>query len=156
MRMVLAMVLGAAAPAAAQSPALLDAEAAQAIVAGCARHAAAKGQSHGIVVADRGGATVAALRMNRASAGAMAFALRKAEAAAAWGFATSGMAEGARETPGFAFAPHIVTVAGGLPVLSSDGRVRLGAVGVSGEAPADDVACAEAGVAAAGLRTRPG
>ena len=62
--------------------------------------------------------------------------------------------EGARETPGFGEAPHVVTVAGGVPIFSADGRERLGAVGVSGEAPADDAACAEAGIAAAGLRPR--
>ena len=47
-----------------------------------------------------------------------------------------------------------MTVAGGVPVFSADGRERIGAVGVSGEAPADDAACAEAGIAAAGLRSR--
>jgi uncharacterized protein GlcG (DUF336 family) len=36
-------------------------------------------------------------------------------------------------------------------VFSADGRQFVGAVGVSGEAPLDDTACAEAGVKAAGL-----
>jgi glc operon protein GlcG len=57
------------------------------------------------------------------------------------------------ETPGFANAPGVVTVAGGVPVWSADGKVRVGGVGASGEAPAGDAACAEAGIAAAGLRT---
>ena len=39
--------------------------------------------------------------------------------------------------------------------LTGDGSERIGAVGVSGEAPADDAACAEAGITAAGLRTAP-
>jgi uncharacterized protein GlcG (DUF336 family) len=64
------------------------------------------------------------------------------------------MAESARETPGFAAAPRVVIVAGGVPIFSADGRERLGAVGVSGEAPADDAACAEAGIGAAGLQSR--
>ena len=81
------------------------------------------------------------------------FALSKAQASAAWGFSTAQMLESARGTPGFERAPHVVIVAGGLPVFSADGRTRVGAVGVSGEAPADDAACAEAGVKAAGLRT---
>lgn len=132
---------------------MMDAKAAQAIVAGCAAHASAKGQSQAIAVADRGGGIVAALRMDRVGEGPLEFAIRKAEAAAAWGFPTAGMAEGAREFPGFANAPHVVTVAGGVPVWSADGRSRIGAVGVSGEAPADDAACAAAGIAAAGLRT---
>ena len=136
----------------AQAPAL-DARAAQAIVAGCVVHSAAKKQSHAIAVVDTGGHTVAALRMDGNASGIFDFALAKAKAAAAWGFSTAQMAEGARGTPGFERAPHVVIVPGGVPVFSADGKARLGAVGVSGEAPADDAACAEAGVRAAGLRT---
>ena len=135
---------------------VLDARLAQAIVAGCASHAAGRHQSHAIAVVDSGGHLIASLRMDGNGSGIMDFALTKAEAAAAWGFSTAQMAEGARGTPGFAAAPHVVTVAGGLPVFSADGRERIGAVGVSGEAPADDAACAEAGIAAAGLRPAPG
>jgi glc operon protein GlcG len=135
--------------------ATLDAKAAGAIVQGCATHAAAKRQSHAIAVLDLGGHVIAALRMDGNAYGIMDFALAKAEAAAAWGFATARMAEGARDTPGFDAAPHVVTVPGGLPVYSADGRERLGAVGVSGEAPADDAACAQAGIGAAVLRSAP-
>jgi uncharacterized protein GlcG (DUF336 family) len=135
--------------------AMLDARQAQAIVAGCSSRAAGRHQSHAVAVVDAGGHLLAALRMDGNGAGIMDFALAKAEAAAAWGFSTAQMAQGARETPGFASAPHVVTVPGGLPIWSADGRERLGAVGVSGEAPADDAACAEAGIAAAGLRTAP-
>jgi uncharacterized protein GlcG (DUF336 family) len=143
------LLLGGA--AAAQTPAM-DAQTAQAIVAGCTAHAAAKGQSQAVTVVDRGGRLVAALRMDRVGAGPMDFALAKAEAAALWGFDTAGMADGAKDFPGFARAPHVVTVPGGLPVYSADGRDRIGAVGVSGEDPADDVSCAQAGIAAAGLK----
>lgn len=131
----------------------LDARMAQAIVAGCAAHATAKKQSHAIAVVDVGGHLVAALRMDGNGSGIMDFSLAKAEAVAAWGFPTAEMEQAARETPGFARAPHVVTVAGGVPVWSTDGKTRIGAVGASGEAPADDAACAEAGIAAAGLRT---
>lgn len=144
------LLLGSA--AAAQTP-TLDAKAAQAIVAGCAAHASAKGQSHAIAVVDTGGHLVAALRMDGNGTAIMEFALAKAEAAAAWGFPTAQMLEAARNTPGFDRAPLVVTVPGGVPVWSADGRSRIGAVGVSGEAPADDAACAAAGIAAAGLRT---
>jgi glc operon protein GlcG len=150
---ILAMSL-APPPVLAQTPQRLGAEAAQAIVAGCVRHSAARGQSHAIVVVDAGGRLVAALRMDGNGYGIMDFALAKAAAAAAWGFPTAQMATSARDTPGFGAAPHVVTVAGGLPVFSADGRERIGAVGVSGEAPADDAACAEAGIEAAGLRAR--
>jgi len=146
-----------AAPAPGQAPQRLDARAAQAIVAGCVAHSGGRGQSHAIVVVDAGGHMVASLRMDGNGFGIMEFALAKAQAAAAWGFGTQRMAEGARETPGFGDAPRVVTVAGGLPIFSAEGREPIGAVGVSGEAPADDAACAEAGIAAAGLRsTRAG
>jgi len=149
------LVSGAAAQAQAQQP-RLDARAAQAIVAGCAAHSGARNQSHAIAVVDAGGQLLAALRMDGNSYGIMDFALAKARASAAWGSTTAGQAEGARGTPGYSDAPHVVTVAGGVPVFSADGRERLGAVGVSGEAPADDAACAEAGILAAGLRSRRG
>lgn len=141
-------------PAFAQAPQRLGAEAAQAIVAGCVRHSTGRNQSHAIAVVDAGGHLVASLRMDGNGYGIMDFAIAKARASSAWGGPTSGLAEGAREVPGFAAAPHVVTVAGGVPVFSADGRERIGAVGVSGEAPADDAACAEAGIAAAGLRSR--
>ena len=140
-----------ASSAAAQPAPAIDARAAQAIVAGCAAHAGAKRNQQAIVVVDLGGRAVAALRMDGATFGKMDFALAKATAAAAWGFDTGGQGEGAKEFPGFAHAPFVQTVPGGLPVYN--GRTRVGAVGVSGAAPADDVACAEAGLAAAGLRS---
>jgi uncharacterized protein GlcG (DUF336 family) len=133
----------------------LDAEGAQAIVAGCVRHATSLHHSQAIVVVDPGGHLIAALRMDHNAYGSVDFATAKAEAAAAWGFPTAAMAEGARMTPGFAAAPHVVTVPGGIPVFSGDGRTRLGAAGGSGESPADDEACAEAGVTAAGFRFAP-
>lgn len=145
-------VLVSAVPLQAQQVAL-DARTAQAIVAGCAAHAAAKRQSHAIAVVDTGGHLVAALRMDGNGSGIMDFSLAKAQAVAAWGFPTGQMEQAAKETPGFAKAPHVVTVAGGVPVWSADGKTRIGGVGASGEAPADDAACAEAGIAAAGLRS---
>lgn len=147
------LMAGTAAQAQAQAP-RLDARAAQAVVAGCVGHSGGLNQSHAIAVVDSGGHLVASLRMDGNGFGIMEFALAKAQAAAAWGFATERMAEGARGTPGFAAAPRVVTVAGGVPIFTADGRERIGAVGVSGEAPAEDAACAEAGIAAAGLRSR--
>ena len=135
--------------------ATLDARQAQAIVAGCASRALGRQQNHAIAVVDAGGHLVALLRMDGNGWGIMDFAIAKAEAAAAWGGSTAQQADGAREVPGFAAAPHVVTVPGGVSIWSADGRERLGAVGVSGEAPADDAACAEAGIVAAGLRPAP-
>jgi glc operon protein GlcG len=135
---------------------MLDARAAEAIVHGCATHAIAKKQSHAIVVVDTGGHVAAALRMDGNGSGIFDFALAKARAAAAWGFSTAQMVQAAKDTPGFGNAPHVVTVPGGIPVWSGDGKVRVGAVGVSGEAPQDDAACAEAGTRAAGFRSNRG
>ena len=150
--LLVALALGATA-ASAQAPAQLDARAAEAIVQGCAAHASSKMQSEAIAVVDSGGHLVAALRMDGNGSGIFDFAMAKAQAAAAWGFSTAQMLQSARGTPGFERAPNVVIVPGGVPVWSADGKVRLGAVGVSGEAPADDAECAEAGVKAAGLRT---
>jgi uncharacterized protein GlcG (DUF336 family) len=150
--LIVAALMVMAVPAAAQPAATLEARAAQAIVAGCVAHSSAKKQSHAIAVVDTGGHLVAALRMDGNGSGIFDFALAKAEAAAAWGFSTAQMLDGARGTPGFDRAPHVVIVPGGVPVFGAGG-VRIGAVGVSGEAPADDAACAEAGVKAAGLRS---
>lgn len=148
--MAILLAVAWVAPASAAS---LDARAAQAVISGCASHAAAKSQSHAIVVVDLGGHIVASLRMDGNSYGIADFALAKAQAAVAWGFSTAQMAESAAATPGFGDAPNVVTVPGGLPIFSADGAERIGAVGVSGEAPPDDAACAEAGIKAAGLRT---
>jgi glc operon protein GlcG len=146
-------VLVTAPPAPAQTASRLDARTAQAIVNGCAAQAAAKMQSHAIAVVDPGGHVVAALRMDGNGSGMMDFALAKAQAVAAWGFSTADMVAGAKDTPGFASAPHVVTVAGGVPILSADGKTLLGAAGASGEAPQDDAACVAAGIVAAGLRS---
>ena len=145
------LLIASAAPA--QTTPVLNAQAAQAVIAGCVAHAATKKQSHAIVVVDTGGHQIASLRMDGNGSGIFDFALQKAQASAAWGFSTGQMLEGARGTPGFDHAPKVVIVPGGLPVFSADGSARIGAVGVSGEAPADDAACAEAGIRAAGLRS---
>ena len=153
MRLLLVPTLLFATTATAQPAPTLNAQLAQAIVAGCAAHATGKQHSHAIAVVDAGGHVVAALRMDGNGWGIMDFSIAKAQAVAAWGFPTAQMETNAKGTPGFADAPHVVTVAGGVPIWSADGRTRIGGVGASGEAPADDAACAEAGIRAAGLRS---
>lgn len=138
--------------AAAQSD--ITARVASQIIDGCAAHSKTKGQSHAIVVYDRGGHPVALLRMDGNPPGVTDFAMQKAAAVAHWQFSTVEMQSAAKETPGFGSAPRVVTVPGGVPVYSADGKTFIGAVGVSGEAPADDAACAEAGVRAAGLASK--
>ncbi|MEZ5928659.1 MAG: heme-binding protein [Parvularculaceae bacterium] len=149
---IVAVISVAAAPAFAQAPTQrLTAQSAQAIIAGCAAHAEAKGQSHAIAVYDAGANPVAFLRMEGNGAGVGAFSMEKAKAAAMWGFPTSGMAEAVKDVPGFADAPGVVTVGGGVPIFSADGKMFLGAAAASGEAPEDDASCVEAGIKAAGL-----
>lgn len=145
--LALPALLGAQSP----PPATLTVAAAEAVIAGCKTHSTAKSQSHAIAVFDGGANLVAALRMEGNRAGIMNFAMAKGRAVAKWGFSTAAMADAARQTPGFANAPDVVTIPGGVPIYSADGRTMLGSVGVSGEAAADDVACAEAGIRAAGL-----
>jgi uncharacterized protein GlcG (DUF336 family) len=152
-RILFVAVAVVSSPVSAQPASTMNAQTAQAIVTGCATHATAKKQSHAIVVVDQGGNMVAALRMDGNGSGIFDFSRAKAEAAAAWGFSTEQMLEASRGTPGFDRAPKIVIVPGGLPVFSADGKSRIGAIGVSGEAPADDAACGEAGIASAGLRS---
>jgi glc operon protein GlcG len=130
---------------------VLAAQAASQIIEGCAAHARSKRQSHAIAVYDDGGHLMTFLRMDGNSPGVGDFAMQKAAAVAHWGFSTTNMAAAVKDTPGFANAPLVVTVPGGVPVFSKDGKQFLGAVGVSGEAPQDDAACAEAGVKAAGF-----
>jgi len=138
-------------PAGSTAQTLLSAAAASQVIESCAVQAKAKGQSHAIAVYDAGGHPVAILRMDGNAPGITEFAMEKATAVALWHFSTANMAAAAKETPGFGNAPHVVAVPGGIPVFSADGKQFVGAVGVSGEAPVDDAACAEAGVKAAGL-----
>ena len=144
------LLCSVAAPAQTGGPEL-TLTAAESIANGCRTFASAKGQSHAIAIVDAGGHLILAMRMDGNREGVMAFAIEKAKAVAMWGFPTSGMAEAVKSTPGFAAAPYVVTVGGGVPVYGADGRTLIGAVGASGEAPADDAACAAAGIKAAGL-----
>ena len=132
---------------------VISADVASKIIQGCVAQAKAKMQSHAIAVYDGGGHPVALLRMDGNAPGITDFAMQKADAVAHWHFSTETMAASVKQTPGFANAPHVVTVPGELPVFSVDGQF-IGAVGVSGEAPGDDSACAEAGIKAAGLLSR--
>jgi glc operon protein GlcG len=129
----------------------ITAQVASKMIEGCVAHATGKRQSHAIAVYDDGAHLVAVLRMDGNPPGATEFAMRKAVAVAYWHFSTAEMGTAVTETPGFRDAPHVVTVPGGIPVFSADGKRFVGAVGISGEAPPDDLACAEAGVRAAGL-----
>ena len=150
-RMMTALLLCSGAAAAQSGASELNLAAAESVANGCRTFASAKGQSHAIAIVDEGGHVILAVRMDGNREGMMAFAIEKAKAGAMWGFPTSGMAEAVKSTPGFVAAPYVVTVGGGVPVYGRDGRTLIGAVGASGEDQADDAACAEAGIKAAGF-----
>jgi glc operon protein GlcG len=135
----------------AQAGTELNAASAQNIIAGCVKHSTTRKQSHAVAVVDGSGGLLAFLRMDGNPPGVGAFALQKAMAVASWRFSTEQMSKSAESTPGFSNAPNVVTVAGGVPIYSPSGEF-LGSVGVSGESPQDDAACAIAGVRAAGLK----
>ena len=137
--------------ASAQPAYVLSVASAQEIIEGCVTHSTAKKQSHAIAVVDNTGALIAFARMDGNPPGVGEFALQKAVAAATWRFSTEQMSEAARSTPGFSSAPKVVTVPGGVPIYARHGGDFLGSVGVSGEAPQDDAACAIAGIKAAGF-----
>ncbi|MGJ6123066.1 heme-binding protein [Mycolicibacterium sp. Y3] len=106
-----------------------------------------------VAVVDAGGNLVAFGRMDGAEIAGPTLAVDKAYTAVANSTATSELAVLA--APGgelFGLQANgngrFVIFGGGIPV--TDGQTILGAIGVSGASVADDVACAEAGVAAFG------
>ncbi len=109
-----------------------------------------------VVVHDPGGNLIACQRADGSAAIAVKFAGGKACGALALGQPSSKIAEMAQDRPHFipqlaGMAPGgIVAVAGGVIACDADGVV-LGAIGVTGETPDNDEACAIAGIEAAGL-----
>ena len=152
--LAVAMLAGVQSAQAQRATQVLSAASAQAIVDGCRKHAEAGGKSQAIAVIDAGGNPVASLRMDRVTPAVMAFATEKATAAALWGFATADMANAVKAVPGFANAPHVVALPGGLPIFTADGKTLLGGAGASGESPDEDLACVQAGITAAGLTSQ--
>jgi uncharacterized protein GlcG (DUF336 family) len=126
--------------------------AAQQALAAAVAEAERIGVAVSIAVVDAGGVLRAFARMDGAEIAGEVIAVDKAYTAVAHRTPTAEL--GALAQPGgelFGLQANgrgrYVTFGGGLPVADSDGRV-VGAVGVSGAAVADDVACAEAARAA--------
>jgi glc operon protein GlcG len=103
-----------------------------------------------LAVHDEAGRLLTFARMDGASTAVSEVAVWKSRSAATFRYAS---AETARwNAPNI---PGISTAGGGVTVFTADGNA-LGAIGVSGAQTEDDIACAEAGIKAAGLRsTRP-
>ena len=113
------------------------------------KHAASMGVLAGIAVVDDGGTLVAFSRMDGARATSVEIAQTKARSAARRKCATSGDGGGTFEG-GVLLAMMtqlaVTVVPGGLPILV-EGEV-IGAIGVSGGAPSEDVSIAQAAIAA--------
>lgn len=122
------------------------------LIEGCRAFARDNSLAVAIAVVDDRLALVGYRRMDSVRQGAADFALKKAEAAAAWQWPTRNDQDAVEAGRlAFAFAPHVATVRGGVPLFTADGA-PIGAIGVSGAPAPQDEQCAEAGVRAAELR----
>lgn len=113
---------------------------------GCLAFAREKKFDMAIAVHDEAGRLLTFARMDGASTAVSDVAVWKSRSAATYRFATAETAKW--NAPNM---PAIATIGGGVAVFSARGEA-LGAIGVSGAAAEDDIACAEAGIRAAGLR----
>ena len=150
MRNTVAALLAMAAlgaPGAAQtSRPMLDYASAAAIRDGCVAWAGERKLAVAVAVFDERGTLMAFALMDGAASAVGDYAQWKGRSAATIHVASAVTAEWGRGPPGLA------TWEGGTPVFSTEG-VALGGVGVSGAESAEDAACGQAGIAAAGLRT---
>ncbi|MFK7764331.1 MAG: heme-binding protein [Roseobacter sp.] len=132
--------------------ATLNYSAATCLVAAAIEHAQANGLSIAVAVLDTGGHVVASGRMDGVPAPILEFATDKAftstlgRTSLAYGMR---MAEEKSLELGFTTRNRLLTWEGGLPIRHA-GKMT-GAIGVSGAAPHEDAACAQAGIDALGL-----
>lgn len=116
-------------------------------------YAAAQGWNIAAVVADPAGLLIAARRMDLASGPILDFATDKAFTAANARRSTLAHFQRMDASPslrlGLTNRPRILVWGGGLPIWHQGGVV--GAIGVSGAAESEDIACAEAALRAEGL-----
>lgn len=114
---------------------------------GCLAFAGEKKLGVAIAVHDEAGRLLAFAKMDDASTAVADIAMWKSRSAATYHYASAETAKWNVPT-----APGIATAGGGVPAFTADGQA-LGAIGVSGSETEDDIACAEAGIRAAGLRS---
>lgn len=117
---------------------------------GCLAFAREKKLNISLAVHDEAGRLLTFARMDGASTAVSDVAIWKSRSAATFRYASAETARwNAPQIPG------IATAGGGVVAFGPDGTA-FGAIGVSGAQTEDDIACAEAGIRAAGLRaTRP-
>jgi glc operon protein GlcG len=138
-------MLAAAMPALAQTARpTLDYATAATIRDGCLAWAGERGLHVAVAVYDESGRLIAFALADGAPTAVADFAMWKGKSAATIHVASK---ETANWGPG---APGLASWEGGTPIFTPDGTA-LGGVGVSGASSADDSACGEAGIAAAGM-----
>ena len=139
--------LALAVPATAQTPRpMLDYATAATMRDACVAYARAHGTAVAIAIYDDEGRLVTYAVMDGVVNAAGELAQWKAKAAVGYRVATADMAKwGAGGVPG------VATLPGGVPLFTPEG-VALGAIGVSGGSQGADLPCAQAAVAAAGLK----
>lgn len=132
------------------------------IVAAALRHAESKGmRPMTVAVLDAGGHLVAIQRQDGSGILRPQIAVGKAWGTLGMGVGSRELAKRAASHPAFfgalseAAEGRIFPVAGGVLVRDGGGEV-IGAVGVSGDMPDQDEACALAGISEAGLTAGPG
>jgi uncharacterized protein GlcG (DUF336 family) len=138
--------LHGAAPAQTMKPVLAYATAAK-VRDGCLAFAAEKKIEVSIAVHDEAGRLMTFAKMDGASTAVSDLAIWKSRSAATFRAPSANTAQWNIPT-----APGIATAGGGVPMFTTDGQ-PLGAIGVSGAQTEDDIACAEAGIRGAGLRS---
>jgi uncharacterized protein GlcG (DUF336 family) len=111
---------------------------------GCLAWAGERGLDVAVAVYDESGRLVAFALADGAPTAVADFAMWKGKSAATIHVASK---ETANWGPG---APGLASWEGGTPIFTPEGTA-LGGVGVSGASSADDSACGEAGIAAAGM-----
>ena len=109
-----------------------------------------------VIILDAGGHPIAFARQDKASLFRFDIARAKAMGALGMGADSREIAARAAGNPAFftsvaiATGGHLALSAGGVLVRDDQGEI-IGAIGISGETPDLDEACAPAGIAAAGL-----
>jgi glc operon protein GlcG len=136
-----------------ESVPVINLDTAQKIAAGCQAEAAKQGWKMSITVVDAGANPIYFQRMDGAYIASGEIATLKAQNSAKMQLPTSvledfsyGKDKKGGPAPGLAQIPGFITLAGGLPIKTSQNF--LGAVGVSGGMPNEDEACAQAGLTA--------
>src|SRR5215475_12817411 len=124
---------------------VLSLETAKKMAAACEQKAKAEGWKMNIAIVDAGGNLKYFLRQDDAFLGSVKIAQLKAGTSSNFPFSTKQIGEIAKNVPGIAFVPGLVTFEGGLPIKTASGE-SVGAIGVSGDTAEHDGVCAQAGL----------